>query len=120
MIDTWLDSFLLIAISVASRRLAATPMADFGFIKLWGAPAWWLWGALHVGFLLGMRNRFATMMNWFWAYLSFGGGIRLITGADLQTGQAPLYRRHNGHNTGNYEQPFTHRSREQQTSDTGC
>jgi NADH dehydrogenase/putative oxidoreductase len=97
-----------------------TAVADFGFIKLWGAPAWWLWGAVHVGFLLGIRNRVSTMMNWFWAYLTFGGGIRLITGADLLTGQAPLYQRDNGHNTGNYEQPFTHRSREHQTSDTGC
>jgi len=59
-------------------------VADFGFIKLWGAPAWWLWGAVHIGFLLGIRNRAATMMNWFWSYLTLGGGIRLITGADLQ------------------------------------
>src|SRR5580692_61236 len=55
-------------------------VADFGFIKLWGAPAWWLWGAVHVGFLLGVRNRVTTMVNWFWAYLTLGGGIRLITG----------------------------------------
>jgi NADH dehydrogenase/putative oxidoreductase len=53
---------------------------DLGLIKVWGAPAWWLWGLVHVGFLLGVRNRIATMMNWFWAYLRFGGGIRLITG----------------------------------------
>jgi len=56
-------------------------VADFGFVKLWGAPAWWLWGFVHVGFLVGARNRVATMTNWFWAYLTFGGGIRLITGA---------------------------------------
>jgi putative oxidoreductase len=55
-------------------------VADFGFIKLWGAPAWWLWGIVHVGFLVGLRNRVSTMINWFWAYLTFGGGIRLITG----------------------------------------
>ncbi len=55
-------------------------VADFGFIKLWGAPAWWLWGFVHVSFLVGVRNRVATMLNWFWAYLTFGGGIRLITG----------------------------------------
>ena len=55
-------------------------VADFGFIKLWGAPAWWLWGIVHVGFLIGLRNRVSTMINWFWAYLTFGGGIRLITG----------------------------------------
>ena len=55
-------------------------VADFGLIKLWGAPAWWLWGVVHVGFLLGVRNRVSTMVNWFWAYLTYRGGIRLITG----------------------------------------
>jgi NADH dehydrogenase/putative oxidoreductase len=57
-------------------------VVDFGFIKLWGAPAWWLWGLVHVGFLVGVRNRVATMVNWLWAYLTFGGGIRLITGGE--------------------------------------
>jgi NADH dehydrogenase FAD-containing subunit/uncharacterized membrane protein YphA (DoxX/SURF4 family) len=56
-------------------------VADFGRFKLWGAPAWWLWGVVHLGFLVGVRNRVTTMTNWFWAYLTFGGGIRLITGA---------------------------------------
>jgi NADH dehydrogenase/putative oxidoreductase len=55
-------------------------VVDFKFVKLWGAPAWWLWGLVHVSFLVGLRNRVATMINWFWAYLTFGGGIRLITG----------------------------------------
>jgi NADH dehydrogenase/putative oxidoreductase len=55
-------------------------VADFGRIKLSGAPAWWLWGVVHVGFMLGVRNRVATLINWFWAYLRFGGSIRLITG----------------------------------------
>jgi putative oxidoreductase len=57
-------------------------VADFGRLRLWGAPAWWLWGLIHVGFLVGLRNRVATMVNWFWAYLTYGGGIRLITGGD--------------------------------------
>jgi NADH dehydrogenase FAD-containing subunit/uncharacterized membrane protein YphA (DoxX/SURF4 family) len=55
-------------------------VADFGAFKLWGAPAWWLWGVVHIGFMLGARNRVATLLNWFWSYLKFGGGIRLITG----------------------------------------
>jgi NADH dehydrogenase/putative oxidoreductase len=55
-------------------------VADFGALKLWGAPAWWLWGIVHIGFMLGVRNRVATLLNWFWSYLKFGGGIRLITG----------------------------------------
>jgi NADH dehydrogenase/putative oxidoreductase len=63
-------------------------VADFGFLRLWGAPAWWLWGLVHVGFLVGVRNRVATMTNWFWAYLTFGGGIRLITGEELNLGAA--------------------------------
>lgn len=57
-------------------------VADFGFLRLWGAPAWWLWGFVHVGFLVGLRNRLSTMVNWFWTYLTFGGGIRLITDSD--------------------------------------
>jgi NADH dehydrogenase/putative oxidoreductase len=59
-------------------------VVDFGFIRLWGGPAWWLWGIVHVSFLVGVRNRVATMTNWFWAYLTFGGGIRLITGGETR------------------------------------
>jgi NADH dehydrogenase/putative oxidoreductase len=56
-------------------------VADFGFARLWGSPAWWLWGLVHLGFLVGARNRASTLLNWFWAYLTFGG-IRLITVPD--------------------------------------
>jgi NADH dehydrogenase/putative oxidoreductase len=56
-------------------------VADFGFIHLRGAPAWWLWGIVHVGFLVGLRNRVSVMFDWFWAYLTLRSGTRLITGA---------------------------------------
>ena len=55
-------------------------MADFGFVKLHGGPAWWLWGALHLGFLVGLRYRSSVMLDWFWAYLTYRSGTRLITG----------------------------------------
>ena len=55
-------------------------VADFGWLKVWGAPAWWLWGALHLGFLVGVRNRMSVMFDWFWAYLTYRSGTRLITG----------------------------------------
>jgi NADH dehydrogenase FAD-containing subunit/uncharacterized membrane protein YphA (DoxX/SURF4 family) len=55
-------------------------VVDFGTVKLWGTPAWWLWGLVHVSFLVGLRNRLSTMINWFWAYLTYASGIRLITG----------------------------------------
>jgi putative oxidoreductase len=54
-------------------------VVDLGRIQLWGAPAWWLWGLVHVGLLVGMRNRLATLVNWFWAYLTFSSAVRLIT-----------------------------------------
>ncbi len=57
-------------------------VADFGFMKLHGAPAWWLWGAVHVGFLSGMRNRISVLVNWIWSYFTLQLGIRLITGKD--------------------------------------
>jgi putative oxidoreductase len=57
-------------------------VVDFGRLKLWGAPAWWLWGLVHIGLLVGVRNRISTMVNWFWSYLTFRSAIRLITGGD--------------------------------------
>ena len=57
-------------------------VVDLGNVKLWGAPAWWLWGLVHVGLLVGARNRISTMVNWFWSYLTFRSAIRLITGGE--------------------------------------
>ena len=59
-------------------------VADFGFIKLSGPLAWWLWGFIHVSFLVGLRNRVSVMFDWFWAYLTFRSGSRLITGSEYQ------------------------------------
>ena len=60
-------------------------VADFGFVQLTGALAWWLWGLVHVGFLVGARNRVSVMFDWFWAYLTYRSGTRLITGAPVPT-----------------------------------
>jgi NADH:quinone reductase (non-electrogenic) len=56
-------------------------VADFGWLKLSGYPAWLLWGAAHIYFLIGFRNRLAVMLDWLWAYVTFQRGVRLITGA---------------------------------------
>ncbi len=56
-------------------------VADFGWLKISGYPAWLLWGAVHVFFLIGFRNRISVMLDWMWAYLSFQSGVRLITGS---------------------------------------
>lgn len=57
-------------------------VADFGFMKLSGSPAWWLWGVIHLTFLVGLRNRFSVMFDWFWAYLTLRSGTRIITGSE--------------------------------------
>jgi NADH dehydrogenase/putative oxidoreductase len=66
-------------------------VVDLGFLRLRGAPAWWLWGAIHVGLLTGVRNRLSVMVDWVWAYLTFRSGTRLITGDDRGK-QAPAER----------------------------
>ena len=58
-------------------------VADFGFVRLSGALAWWLWGAAHIAFLVGGRNRLSVLVEWFWAYLTFRRGTRLITDYDF-------------------------------------
>ena len=45
-----------------------------------GFIAWLMWLFLHVFFLIGFRNRFAVMFEWFWAYLTRERSARLITG----------------------------------------
>ena len=57
-------------------------VAEFGWFKLSGAPAWWLWGAVHVAFLANMRSRISVAIDWFWAYLTFRSSTRLLTGRD--------------------------------------
>ncbi|MFZ5555468.1 MAG: NAD(P)/FAD-dependent oxidoreductase [Pseudomonadota bacterium] len=62
-------------------------VVDFGFLRLSGAPAWWLWGLVHVGFLVGVRNRVSVMLDWLWSYLTFRGGTPLITGGPAPGGE---------------------------------
>jgi NADH dehydrogenase len=61
-------------------------VADFGSFHLTGLLAWLVWGLVHVGFLIGFRNRVSVMLDWTWSYLTFGRGARLITGDDRKTG----------------------------------
>jgi NADH dehydrogenase len=64
---------------------------DFGWIKLRGALAWWLWGFAHIYFLIGVRNRLSVALNWLWIYARDQRGARLITwrGGEVE-GTAPL------------------------------
>jgi NADH:ubiquinone reductase (H+-translocating) len=52
---------------------------DFGWIKLRGTLAWWLWGFAHIYFLIGVRNRLSVALNWLWIYARDQRSARLIT-----------------------------------------
>ena len=57
-------------------------VADLAGMRLSGSIAWWLWGLVHVAFLVDARSRIAVMFDWFWSYLTFNRSVRLITGAE--------------------------------------
>lgn len=56
-------------------------VADFGWISLKGPIAWWLWGIVHIYFLIDFRSRISVSINWLWSFLTYQRGARLITGA---------------------------------------
>ena len=54
-------------------------VVDFGWIRLTGWPAWWLWGLAHIYFLIGLRYRLAVALSWLWIYATGQRSARLIT-----------------------------------------
>jgi NADH dehydrogenase len=62
-------------------------VADFDSLRVTGFMAWLLWCVAHIYFLVGFRNRLVVGANWFWNYLTFDRGARLITGVDIGDGE---------------------------------
>jgi len=54
-------------------------VVDFGWLRLKGRLAWWLWGLAHIYFLIGLRHRLAVALSWLWIYLTGQRSARLIT-----------------------------------------
>lgn len=52
---------------------------DFGRRQLKGRLAWLLWAIVHVYLLVGFEKRLSVSMQWFWRYLTYERGARLIT-----------------------------------------
>ncbi|MBS1726658.1 MAG: NAD(P)/FAD-dependent oxidoreductase [Armatimonadetes bacterium] len=50
-----------------------------GSLKLSGFIAWLAWGLVHVLLLIGFKNKFLVLLEWFWSYLTGRGSVRLIT-----------------------------------------
>jgi NADH:ubiquinone reductase (H+-translocating) len=65
---------------------------DFGWIKLKGALAWWLWGLAHIYFLIGVRNRLSVALSWLWIYARDQRSARLITRSGEESGASSSVR----------------------------
>ena len=55
-------------------------VADVRGLKLTGMTAWFTWLFVHILFLIGWRSRVSVVWDWFWSYITFQRGARLITG----------------------------------------
>jgi NADH dehydrogenase len=64
-------------LATIGRRRA---IAEIGRLKFTGFLAWLLWSFVHIYGLIGFRNRTVVALSWFWSYLTFERGMRLITG----------------------------------------
>ena len=57
-------------------------IAEIRGLKFTGFLAWVLWSFVHIYGLIGFRNRFVVALSWFWSYLTYERGTRLITGVE--------------------------------------
>ena len=69
-------------------RMAA--VVEMGRLRLSGLPAWWLWLAAHVFFLIGFRNRIVVLIDWAWAYFTHERYARIISNERAAKNQLPV------------------------------
>jgi NADH dehydrogenase len=58
----------------------AAAVADLGWVRFAGFPAWLFWLFVHILKLTGFRNRLVVFFQWAWAYVTYQRSVRLITG----------------------------------------
>ena len=59
----------------------ARAVADLGWLRLWGYPAWLAWLFIHLMGLVTFQNRVLVFLQWAWNYFTFNRSARLITGS---------------------------------------
>ncbi len=53
-------------------------VAVIGRVRLSGFPAWVIWLAVHIVYLIGFENRLLVLVRWAFAYVTRSRGARLI------------------------------------------
>jgi NADH dehydrogenase len=56
-------------------------VAQVGPLHLSGLPAWLAWLVIHLIFLVGFRNKLVVLFQWFYSYLTYKRGARIVVGA---------------------------------------
>jgi NADH dehydrogenase len=57
------------------RNLAIVELPNARF---YGTFAWFVWMFVHLMSIVGIRNRFLILINWFWNYVTYDTSLRLI------------------------------------------
>jgi NADH dehydrogenase len=60
----------------------------FGRVRLWGFPAFVIWGVVHLAYLVGWGNRFEAVARWMWTILARNRRERLISIVSLASEEA--------------------------------
>ncbi len=76
------------SMATVGKNRAVADLKNFSFS---GMIAWWMWMAIHLISILGMRNKLNVMLNWIWNYFTYSTSLRLL----LRPTKYPL-RRHWG------------------------
>ncbi len=53
-------------------------VVDIGKFQLGGFVAWYIWMFVHLWFLIGIKNRLVTFLNWVYNYINYDRSERLI------------------------------------------
>jgi NADH:ubiquinone reductase (H+-translocating) len=57
-------------------------LADLRFLRLSGFPAWMIWAAVHIYFLIGFANRFFVLLQWGVAFATKRRQVRVFPGQE--------------------------------------
>jgi NADH dehydrogenase len=57
----------------------AAAVADLGWFRFSGLPAWLVWLFVHLMYIVGFENRLLVFIQWAWSYFTWNRGARLIT-----------------------------------------
>jgi NADH dehydrogenase len=61
--------------ATVGRNLAIVELPNARF---YGTFAWLVWMFVHLMSIVGIRNRFLVLINWFWNYVTYDTSLRLI------------------------------------------